>query len=96
MTPVTEKEMQSSSAKPVPDASAESAPRPEARSVIITTPLTPRKPRESSGNSPRPTWIHRQTLKSMWLEVYRRLETRPNLSAAQVFDELRAQYPGRS
>jgi hypothetical protein len=31
----------------------------------------------------------------IWPLVYRRLESRPNINASELFDELRAQYPGR-
>jgi len=31
----------------------------------------------------------------IWPLVCRRLESRPNISASELFDELRAQYPGR-
>jgi hypothetical protein len=31
----------------------------------------------------------------IWPLVCRRLESRPNINASELFDELRAQYPGR-
>ena len=82
-------------APPIESIAARSAPRSDASASGITTPSVKRATRNAGDHSQRPTWIHRQALGSMGPEICRRLEARPNLSAAELFDELRAEHPGR-
>ena len=82
-------------APPIESIAARSAPRSDASASVITTPSVKRATRNAGDHSQRPTWIHRQALGSMGPEICRRLEARPNLSAAELFDELRAEHPGR-
>jgi hypothetical protein len=70
------------------------AARPDTSISVITSSVK-QAARTSDDHAQRPTWIHRQALESMRPEICRRLEARPNLSAAELFDQLRTEHPDR-
>jgi hypothetical protein len=53
--------------------------------VLTGTPVRPRRK-----SRPRA-----RAFEMIWPEICRRLEARPNLNGAELFDQLRAEYPGR-
>jgi hypothetical protein len=76
-----------------PDRPASTAPTPEPACPV---------PPLMSDEQPKPAVlpvtrrIHRpQAFKSIWPDIVRRLEARPNLNGSELFDQLRTEYPGR-
>jgi hypothetical protein len=88
--------------RPVVGTTAESVPAPTSTKQMpaAKAPITSPKPSAHPLTVISPVVLPRRigrpwAFRSIWSDISRRLEARPNLNGSELFDQLRLEYPGR-